>query len=338
MAKVFLSHSSTDKEIVRKVGEALKELGHEVWLDEWEIKVGESIVARVEKGLAESDCVVLIMSKAAVSSGWVEKEWQSKYGAGIKSRNLTVLPVLLEKDCPIPFLLQGIKYADLSVGFQRAVFDLETGISNAFPARANKAAAELVKPSDHSSELQALIRKACDSSIPLSSILPEVLVYATKLSLPDLAEVVKVHMNGPAKGIAKGKGKDLPDYLRARSHKVYVYTKGDINPDYVGWNGSAARMFQFLEQSEDTRWWQLVFPNSISDLEMRTKNYRASDAGNALMIRLRVGDLNADAKHPDEYVTGYATGSSYSDILSAIRSDVVRRLTDLLPPIALPAS
>ena len=36
----------------------LRELGHEPWLDEWEIKVGDCIVTKIEEGMSNSDYVV----------------------------------------------------------------------------------------------------------------------------------------------------------------------------------------------------------------------------------------------------------------------------------------
>ena len=48
---LFLSHSSKDKEVVRPLAERLRGDGVRVWNDEWEIKPGDSIPARIEAGL-----------------------------------------------------------------------------------------------------------------------------------------------------------------------------------------------------------------------------------------------------------------------------------------------
>ena len=79
MAKIFLSHSSKDKQFVFQLGEDLKALGHEPWLDEWEIKVGECIPSKIDHAIGEADYVIIVLSPDAVKSGWVEREWQSKY-------------------------------------------------------------------------------------------------------------------------------------------------------------------------------------------------------------------------------------------------------------------
>ena len=51
---VFLSHSSKDKEVVRAVAERLRADGLRVWFDEWEIRPGDSIPAKIEEGLEHS--------------------------------------------------------------------------------------------------------------------------------------------------------------------------------------------------------------------------------------------------------------------------------------------
>ncbi len=71
---VFLSHSSKDKPIVRARGERLRADGVRVWLDEWEIKPGDSILAKIEEGLEHSRVLVLCMSAQAFGSDWAQLE------------------------------------------------------------------------------------------------------------------------------------------------------------------------------------------------------------------------------------------------------------------------
>src|SRR6185295_16801103 len=67
---VFLSHSSKDKDIVRAVAERLRADGLRVWFDEWEIRAGDSIPAKIEEGLEHSRVLVLCMSANAFGSDW----------------------------------------------------------------------------------------------------------------------------------------------------------------------------------------------------------------------------------------------------------------------------
>ena len=48
---VFLSHSAKDNAVVRAVAERLRKDGLKVWLDEWVLKPGDSIPAKIEEGL-----------------------------------------------------------------------------------------------------------------------------------------------------------------------------------------------------------------------------------------------------------------------------------------------
>jgi small GTP-binding protein len=71
---VFLSHSSKDKEVVRAIAEQLRADGLCVWLDDWEIRPGDSIPAKVEEGLEHSRVLVLCMSTNAFGSDWAQLE------------------------------------------------------------------------------------------------------------------------------------------------------------------------------------------------------------------------------------------------------------------------
>ncbi len=127
MAQIFLSHASTDKDFVRTLAVDLRDLGHRVWLDEWDIQVGDSIVTKVEGAIDESDFVVVILSNSSAQSRWVETEWQAKYWSEIGDREIQVLPALIE-NCKIPALLRPKKYADFRTNYKKGLVDLAQAI------------------------------------------------------------------------------------------------------------------------------------------------------------------------------------------------------------------
>ena len=65
---VFLSHSAKDKAVVRAVAEKLRAVGLRVWFDEWVLKPGDSIPAKIEERLEHSRVLVLCMSANACGS------------------------------------------------------------------------------------------------------------------------------------------------------------------------------------------------------------------------------------------------------------------------------
>jgi TIR domain-containing protein len=71
---VFLSHSSKDKAVVRKLAKRLKADGVDVWFDESELKPGDSIPHKIEKALEQSRVLVLCMSSHAFGSDWAQLE------------------------------------------------------------------------------------------------------------------------------------------------------------------------------------------------------------------------------------------------------------------------
>jgi hypothetical protein len=120
---VFISHSSKDKRFARLLATDLTQVGHLPWLDEWKIKVGESIPCKISQGISECDAMIVILSEHAVESKWVENEWQAKYWDEVQKGHVMILPVLL-RACEIPPLLKNKRYADFRTEFESGFNDL----------------------------------------------------------------------------------------------------------------------------------------------------------------------------------------------------------------------
>jgi hypothetical protein len=125
--KLFLSYTKKDSEQVRKLAHDLRDQGVSVWLDEWEIKVGDSITQKIQKGIKDSDYLAVWLSTESVRSGWVEREWQAKYQEEIKTKVIKVLPLLGEK-CKIPIMLADKRYADFSSSYEAGLRELVEGL------------------------------------------------------------------------------------------------------------------------------------------------------------------------------------------------------------------
>jgi hypothetical protein len=70
----FLSHSAKDKPVVRTLAERLRQDGLKVWFDEWVLKPGDSIPAKIEEGLEHSRVLALCMSANAFGPDWAQLE------------------------------------------------------------------------------------------------------------------------------------------------------------------------------------------------------------------------------------------------------------------------
>lgn len=71
----FISHASEDKDdIVRTLAASLKENGFEVWYDEFELKIGDSLRKKIDSGLINSRFGIVIISPSFVKKNWTEYE------------------------------------------------------------------------------------------------------------------------------------------------------------------------------------------------------------------------------------------------------------------------
>lgn len=111
MPSIFLSHNHKDKPFVRRLATDLMAEGVKVWLDEAEIKVGDSLIRKISSGIYEMDYLGAVLSPDSVKSAWIQEELEQALHIQISEAYVKVLPILL-RDCEMPgFLLDKI-YAD----------------------------------------------------------------------------------------------------------------------------------------------------------------------------------------------------------------------------------
>lgn len=72
---VFISHASEDKdEVARPLAFALKNCGLSVWYDEFELKIGDSLRRKIDKGLSNSRFGIVVLSRNFINKGWANYE------------------------------------------------------------------------------------------------------------------------------------------------------------------------------------------------------------------------------------------------------------------------
>jgi len=106
---VFLSHSSKDLSVVRAVAERLRADGLRVWLDDWELKPGDHVHAKIEEGLEYSRVLVLCMSANAFGSDWAQLESYTFRFRDPLNKERRFIPLRLD-DAPIKVSLAQFSY------------------------------------------------------------------------------------------------------------------------------------------------------------------------------------------------------------------------------------
>jgi len=90
---VFISHASEDKdEIVRPLAVKLQSMGLKVWYDEFELKIGDSLRRKIDKGLANSRFGIVVLSTAFISKGWTNYELDGIVTKAISGQQV-ILPI-----------------------------------------------------------------------------------------------------------------------------------------------------------------------------------------------------------------------------------------------------
>ena len=128
---VFISHSSLDKDkLALPLASHLEGFGVKTWLDQWEIRVGDSLQRKIYSAIEESSAIVLVLSKAALLSKWVQKEIEM---AGIKQiqSNYKLIPLLVG-NVTIPLSLADTAYIKCRSISANIAFQV---VSSLFPQR-----------------------------------------------------------------------------------------------------------------------------------------------------------------------------------------------------------
>ncbi len=93
---VFICHASEDKTaVVNPLAKALTGAGIRVWLDEERIGWGDGVTEEINKGLAKSKFVIVVLSAAFMNKQWPAKEMFAVMSKEIKSRTTSVLPLIV---------------------------------------------------------------------------------------------------------------------------------------------------------------------------------------------------------------------------------------------------
>jgi hypothetical protein len=90
---VFISHASEDKDdVVRPLAHALTERGLEVWFDEFELRIGDSLRRKIDAGIARSRFGVVVLSGAFLAKSWPQYELDGLVTMAVSGRQV-LLPL-----------------------------------------------------------------------------------------------------------------------------------------------------------------------------------------------------------------------------------------------------
>lgn len=125
---IFISYSHKDKLFVDHLAIQLVRRNVNVWLDRWELSVGDSLVEKVQEAVDGASALLVILSKASVTSEWCKKELSAGLLRELEEKRVVVMPVMLE-DCEVPVFARSKMFADFRVDFDVGLRAVVEGIA-----------------------------------------------------------------------------------------------------------------------------------------------------------------------------------------------------------------
>jgi TIR domain len=130
---VFICHASEDKgAIARPLAEELTRRGWQVWFDEFEIELGDSLRQKIDAGLAVSRFGVVILSESFFKKDWPQRELDGLVARETSRGEKVVLPIWHEVDAPhvakYSPLLAGRLAAKSDRGLKAITDEIESGL------------------------------------------------------------------------------------------------------------------------------------------------------------------------------------------------------------------
>jgi hypothetical protein len=129
--KVFLSYTSVDAAMAKRIAEAIVAAGIDTWWDQWEIKAGDSLRQKVDQGIAGCTHFIVLLTSNSIAKPWVNAEMDAAFVQRL-SEACTFIPLRhnLRADA-LPPLLRGMRSPEIDdelQGIQQIINDIH-GIS-----------------------------------------------------------------------------------------------------------------------------------------------------------------------------------------------------------------
>lgn len=161
-ASIFISYSHADKELARVLAEELRQHGLRVWIDEGELKVGDSLIERIATAIAEIDFFLALVSESSRESNWCRKELALAVTGELGREGVKVLPIRVD-GAPMPESLLDVLYLELDAA---NVADVATRVADAVPR--HQAEAQTTKTKRQQSG-RSPVRAGTTSAAPATS-------------------------------------------------------------------------------------------------------------------------------------------------------------------------
>ena len=138
---IFISHSSRDKPAALRLATTLNFCAVDVWLDDWELEVAQSLSDEIAKAMNDSRYIAILITENYNTTVWTKTEYK-KALAREQKENRTVMLPLIVGEAQIPDFLEDKIYIDLRTEYFAGITKLVGMIHGLTPFRVSHALAE----------------------------------------------------------------------------------------------------------------------------------------------------------------------------------------------------
>jgi TIR domain-containing protein len=146
--RVFISHSSADKDFVQLVATELCKVAFETWFDKEQILVGDDVLDKLGEGLQTMDFLVFVISRKALQSRWVDRELKFAARKEIENKQILILPFIID-DTPstrLPWFIQHLRPERVSPDITGARFIVKSITARVARRSKEKQSADVERP------------------------------------------------------------------------------------------------------------------------------------------------------------------------------------------------
>ena len=115
---VFMSYSRREVSFVNYLVDDLEDDGFNVWLDYRSLIPGTPWAEQIDQGLQDADVILLVVSKSAIASQYVEMEWRRVLNEGKR----VILAIFEAVDLPAE--LKAFEWVDFRGSYKKGLEEL----------------------------------------------------------------------------------------------------------------------------------------------------------------------------------------------------------------------
>jgi len=109
---IFVSHSSRDKDAAVHLATILNFCSIDVWLDDWELEIGQSLTDEIAKAMEVSQYIAILITENYNKTVWTKNEYKKAMAREQKENRTVMLPIIIG-EAQIPDFLEDRIYIDM---------------------------------------------------------------------------------------------------------------------------------------------------------------------------------------------------------------------------------